>query len=251
MVKKKSKRVRSRPFNLDPATIAVAELFDNLEGVVFWIKDAEGSYRVVNRNFLLNFGFSSESDVLGKTDFDISPHYIATQFRMDDEKVLSGKAVRDRIELVGRFDHTAEWCVTNKVPLEVSHTIVGTAGMTKRLPNGLATAGIETNEALAKVVEYCRTHLERLPNNAEMAKLAGLSQRVLERQFRSAFQSSPQQYLRKLRVRLSCYALVNLRSSLAEIAATHGFCDQSHFGREFRKETGLSPYEYREQFRTG
>jgi len=188
MAEKKTKSKKSRQFNLDLATIAVAGLFDNIDDVVFWIKDFDGRYRVVNRNFLLNFGFNGESDVLGKTDFEISPNYIATQFRMDDEKVLSGQAVSDRIELVGRFDHTASWCVTNKVPLEVVGAIVGTAGMTKRLPFGLATTEIGTDKVLAKVVEYCRTHLDRLPNNAEMAKMAGLSQRVFERQFRSALQ---------------------------------------------------------------
>lgn len=238
-------------FKLAPSTLAVAGLFNDMENIIFWIKDREGRYRVVNRNFLVHHGFHEEADVIGKTDFDLSPYYIATQFRMDDEKVLGGQTVRDRIELVGRFDHTAEWCLTNKVSLEDSDVIIGTAGMTKRLADGLASVALDSNESLAIVVDYCRTHLDRSIPNAEMAKLAGLSQRVFERRFRSAFQSSPQKYMRKLRLRLSCHSLVYSQKTLAEIAGMHGFCDQSHYSREFRLETSTSPGEYRESFQSG
>jgi AraC-like DNA-binding protein len=77
-----------------------------------------------------------------------------------------------------------------------------------------------------------------------------VSLRVLERRFREAFYLSPQQYLRRLRVRMACHPLVYSEQSIAEIAAAHGFCDQSHFGREFRRETGMTPREYRSRFRT-
>ena len=78
---------------------------------------------------------------------------------------------------------------------------------------------------------------------------AGMRVRVLERRFRDAFQLAPQQYLRRLRVRLACHPLVYSERTLAEIAAVNGLCDQSHFGREFRRETGMTPREYRDRFR--
>jgi AraC-like DNA-binding protein len=49
---------------------------------------------------------------------------------------------------------------------------------------------------------------------------------------------------------MACHPLVYSEQSIAEIAAAHGFCDQSHFGREFRRETGMTPREYRSRFRT-
>ncbi len=39
---------------------------------------------------------------------------LANQYRIDDERVLRGERILSRIELVGRFDHTARWCVTSK-----------------------------------------------------------------------------------------------------------------------------------------
>lgn len=38
---------------------------------------------------------------------------------------------------------------------------------------------------------------------------------------------------------------------LAVIAAAHGFYDQSHFVREFRREIGLTPGDYRDRHGTG
>ena len=43
-------------------------------------------------------------------------------------------------------------------------------------------------------------------------------------------------------------SLENEQCSLG-IATAHGFCDQSHFSREFRRETGMTPRQYRGRFR--
>ncbi|WP_075088197.1 helix-turn-helix transcriptional regulator [Verrucomicrobium spinosum] len=80
--------------------------------------------------------------------------------------------------------------------------------------------------------------------------MAGLSVRAFERRFRQLFHVAPQQYVRRLRVRLACHALVFGHRTLAEVADDHGFCDQSHFTREFRKETGMTPREYQQRYAT-
>jgi len=96
----------------------VAELFDYLgEDVLLWMKDAAGHYQWVNVAFALNFGLRSRADVIGRTDFDLCSQALANQYRIDDERVLRGKRIVGRVERVGRFDHTARWCVTSKVPL--------------------------------------------------------------------------------------------------------------------------------------
>ena len=108
--------------------IEMTRLFDALEDVQFWVKDRAGRYCAMNRACLLNYGINSLSQVVGLTDFDLSPPHIATQFQIDDDWVLHGGTIVNRIELVGRFDHTAVWCVTNKIPLRDSRgRIVGTA----------------------------------------------------------------------------------------------------------------------------
>jgi transcriptional regulator GlxA family with amidase domain len=170
---------------------------------------------------------------------------------LDDARVLAGEGIENRLELVGRFDHTAAWCMTTKMPLRNARgRIVGSAGLARPLAAGEQISAQHTDAALARVIERFRQRIAEPMDNVALAKLAGLSVRAFERRFRDSFHVSPQQYLRRLRVRLACQPLVFSKRSLAEIASDHGFCDQSHFGREFRRETGMSPRAYRERFQT-
>lgn len=235
---------------LDSLARSIGGLFDFIEELQFWVKDCEGVYCAVNRGFLLNFAMTDADEIIGKTDFDVEPIHIALQFRADDEFVLSGKTIRNRIELVGRFDHTAVWCVTDKVPLfGPAGKIIGTTGITRPLPRTDQPVVSPIDPQMSSVVDYLRSHMHLPIDNPTLAGVAGLSVRAFERRFRSVFHLAPQRYLRRLRVRTACQALVYTDRTLADIAVAHGFCDQSHFGREFRRETSTSPRAYREQYR--
>ncbi|MEX0688607.1 MAG: helix-turn-helix domain-containing protein [Pirellulales bacterium] len=230
---------------LDPVAAGIAGLLDEIEGVQCWIKDREGRYRWVNRGFLLNYALERVEEVIGRTDHDLSPTHLADQYRVDDDRVLGGKPVDGRIELVGRFDRTAVWSLTKKKPLrDVRGRIVGTVGMTRVVDSAVVHAGGE-DAALGRVLVHMRKNFAEPLSNAMLARIAGRSVRAFERMFRRQMQSTPQRFLRRLRLRLACRELTESRRPLAAIATAHGFCDQSHFVREFRREFGLPPGEYR------
>ena len=230
---------------VDPVATGIAGLLDQIEGVQCWIKDREGRYTWVNRGFLLNYAVERVADVLGCTDHDLSPPHLADQYRADDDRVLNGQPVAGRIELVGRFDRTAVWSCTTKQPLcDARGTIIGTVGMTRVIDATAVHAGNE-DAAVGLVLVHMRKHFAEPLTNAELAQIAGRSVRAFERMFRRQMQATPQQFLRRLRLRLACRELTTTRRSLAAIAVSHGFCDQSHFVREFRREFGLPPGEYR------
>ena len=95
-----------------------------------------------NRAFLLNYslehpggdGLAGEEQVLGKTDYDLSPAFLADQFRLDDEQVLAGNRVVNRIERVGEDEGSADWNVTSKIPvLDSKGAIIGAAEITRAL----------------------------------------------------------------------------------------------------------------------
>jgi AraC-like DNA-binding protein len=229
------------------ATPEIIELFDFLEENPVWTKDVEGHYQWVNIAFLLNFGLQNRAEVIGRTDYDLCGEVLANQYRVDDEKVLRGERVLSRVELVGRFDHTARWCVTSKIPLRDSASkIIGTAGITRPLDQqGLAApAGALLSAAIRTISQRYHETI----TNADLAKVCGLSVRAFERQFRNTYGSSPHTYIRQLRVRMSCRPLVFSRASLAEVAGDCGFADQSHFTKEFRRIMGETPSAYRARF---
>jgi AraC-like DNA-binding protein len=239
---------------LDPL-LQLAALFDCVEDVQAWVKDCQGRYRWVNRAFLINYSIdhkvsedgSESADLLGKTDYDLSPAFLADQFRIDDEYVLTGKRIVNRIELVGQSDGSTHWSVTNKIPLVgADGTIIGTAGITRRL--GSPGKGTAHGTEFGPVLAYLRDHFHSPITNDQLARLAHMSVRAFERKFRSSFHLTPQKYLRKLRMRMASRALIYTSQSLAEVAVGCGFVDQSHFTREFRRHFGRTPRDYREHY---
>lgn len=82
---------------------------------------------------------------------------------------------------------------------------------------------------------------------ARLARSLGLSQDPLEKRFRRAIGASPKQLASIVRVR---HAITVGRRGAGWLRAAHeaGYCDQSHFIREFRAFTGEAPTRF---FRTG
>jgi AraC-like DNA-binding protein len=232
--------------------LQLAALFDCVKDALVWVKDRDGRYCWVNRAFLLNYAVdrpgretrAGSEGVFGKTDYDLSPTFLADQYRLDDEQVLTGKRIVNRIELVGQPEGLTVWNVTTKVPLtDPDGAIIGTAGITQRLdtPSREMVSATEFGPVLA----YLRDHYHEPITNHGLASLAHLSVRAFERRFRASFHVTPQQYLRKLRLHMASRALVYTNQPLAKVALNCGFVDQSHFSREFRRHFGRTPRDYR------
>jgi transcriptional regulator GlxA family with amidase domain len=163
---------------------------------------------------------------------------------MDDERVLAGERIISRVELVGRFDHTARWCVTSKIPVhDATGRVVGTAGVTR--PLNEQKPGTPADSPLSAAIRFVSQNFSESITNRDLAKTCGLSVRAFERQFRTTYRSSPHDYVRQIRVRMSCSALVFSKKSLAEVANEFGFADQSHFTKEFRRIMSETPRAYR------
>jgi len=196
---------------------ALRELLDLLTDVQAWIKDAKRRYLWVNRPFLLNYGLQDLSEVLGKTDDDLSPPHLAVQFRQGDEAVLAGQTVQGRLELIGRYDHTASWSFTTKRRvLDAKGRAIGTAGITRVLD---ATQIDQRGDIRLGVVIAMMTRcLGKTVTNAEMAQAAGMSPRAFERSFLREYSLPPQQYLKRLRIQTACRLLVDTRESISAIA---------------------------------
>jgi AraC-like DNA-binding protein len=243
----------------NPQWLQLAELFDCVEDVLVWVKDRDGRYCWVNRAFLLNYAADGRRpspmppdtrDIAGKTDYDLSPAFLADQYRLDDEHVLGGRRIVDRIEMVGQPDGLTVWNVTNKIPLvDDDGAVIGTAGITRRLDTTGPTAA--QGSEFGAVLSYMRDHYHTPITNRQLARLAHMSVRAFERKFRGSFHLTPQKYLRKLQMRMASRALVYTGQSLAEVALGCGFSDQSHFTREFRRNFGRTPREYREHYGRG
>jgi AraC family transcriptional regulator len=81
----------------------------------------------------------------------------------------------------------------------------------------------------------------------ELAIEAGVHPAHLARTFRQHYRCSPGEYLRHLRVEAARQLLETSADSVATIAASCGFSDQSHLTRLFSRHFGVTPSAYRRQ----
>jgi transcriptional regulator GlxA family with amidase domain len=105
--------------------------------------------------------------------------------------------------------------------------------------------GVAFDAVFGSVLEHMRDHFAAPLTNRRLAGIAHMSLRSFERKFRASFHLTPQHYLKRLRLQMASRALVFTGQSLVEVAQGCGFCDQSHFTREFGKHFGRTPREFR------
>ena len=80
---------------------------------------------------------------------------------------------------------------------------------------------------------------------ADLARIAHLSERQLNRRFQDTFRMSAQEFIVRTRIQAASDALLETDRPVAEIAQQHGFYDQSAFTRQFRQHIGETPLVFR------
>ena len=84
---------------------------------------------------------------------------------------------------------------------------------------------------------------------ADLARAADMSERSLSRNFHAAVGQSPIEYLVNMRLQRAETLLLASPAPIAQIAFEVGFGDANYFTRQFRRQRGLSPREFRKQNR--
>lgn len=98
---------------------------------------------------------------------------------------------------------------------------------------------------LARIDGFIKQHLDQSIRTSELASLLELSVSHFSHAFKQSTGMTPLTYVAARRVEAARQYMLCSAHSLSDIALVHGFCDQSHFCRVFRRETGLSPQAWR------
>jgi AraC-like DNA-binding protein len=85
---------------------------------------------------------------------------------------------------------------------------------------------------------------------SDLAGQAGLSVFHFSRAFKEEFGVTPYQFVLKLRIERAKHLLGHSSCDIAELSRRLGFSSASHFGRIFRRSTGLTPASFRSQHRS-
>jgi AraC family transcriptional regulator len=96
-----------------------------------------------------------------------------------------------------------------------------------------------------RLVEHMEAHLDEDVPLSGLATLVGLSPFHLCRTFKASLGLPPHRWLQARRVERAKALLSDSTLTIIDIAAAVGYENPGHFAKVFRRETGVTPREFR------
>lgn len=100
-----------------------------------------------------------------------------------------------------------------------------------------------------RAVELIHEHYAEPLQLSDLERAAAMGRTKLSQTFRLRYGISPMGYLRQVRLEHACLLLADADISIEHVAQAVGYHDPDAFSSRFKKDTGLSPTEYRQTLR--
>ena len=98
------------------------------------------------------------------------------------------------------------------------------------------------------IKHYLETYYHESIQLEDLASMTHLSRFYISHSFKKEIGMSPMEYLIAIRIKESKILLRTTNYSISQVADIVGFTTPTYFSKQFRKSTGISPTDYREQF---
>ena len=106
-----------------------------------------------------------------------------------------------------------------------------------------------SDTAIVAATAFIRAHLGDLIAVDDVARHTGISRRSLEKKFRAELQRTPSAEIRRLRLNRARDMLTFSDDAVKQIAGECGFHHLESFHRAFKERFGLTPGQYRREYR--
>ncbi len=103
----------------------------------------------------------------------------------------------------------------------------------------------KTDKRISGAEEYILMHFKETDCLERAAALTGLSRRRFNELFKKHYNASPAAYVTYLKIKSAKELLRYEKASVSRAAELSGFSDMYYFSKVFKKETGLTPTEYK------
>jgi len=119
-----------------------------------------------------------------------------------------------------------------------------------RLPAVPATSPTSLSPRIARQLgDHIESALDQRIALSDLATLACMSVHQLLIAFRRTFGTTPAQYILAQRLRRARWHLLNRNDDITVIALACGFASHSHLSAAFKRDTGITPRQFREGLR--
>ena len=110
---------------------------------------------------------------------------------------------------------------------------------------GPANAGQIAFQELKPALEHRIAEGRREPSIGELSRLCGMSENTFRRRMQACFGLSPTQFLMRRRMERAKQLLLETSHTVEAVSAELGYGETSHFSRQFKAYTSLSPSVFR------
>lgn len=101
---------------------------------------------------------------------------------------------------------------------------------------------------IASALSYLEKHPEKATPIPELAKMCSVSEVYFRKKFKESLRMSPVEYRNKLRLERAKQYLEREDKTIGEISEELGYSTVSHFCQQFKKQYGISPLSYRNEY---
>lgn len=117
----------------------------------------------------------------------------------------------------------------------------------------LRTRETKTNlgRLVGETIRWIEQNFQQVLDQKEIAAHLGVTPEYLSTQFAKETGVSFSAYIRQYRIRQAKYYLVNTDMKIQDIGVAVGYGEPAYFNRTFRAECGMTPTEYRKNFKAG
>ncbi len=121
---------------------------------------------------------------------------------------------------------------------------------TTRINSFEPIAGTLPQYKLQQTIDYIHDYLDSDLSLNKIAASVQISPHYFSRLFKETTGFTPHQYVIRCRIERAKDLLKQGKLSIAEVATKVGFVDQSHLNRYFKRQLGITPRSFLQQYRT-
>jgi AraC-like DNA-binding protein len=156
-----------------------------------------------------------------------------------DFRELLAKLSNDTVSQAEKFDLAA---------LDFLKIIIKLSNLDK-LQGDLSGELLSVEDEMNRLVEYIAMNPKRIVGNQELADVIFRSKDFVIKRFHTNFGVTPYEYQIQQKIFSASNMLKNTKMSVQEIASSLGYDDQHYFSYMFKKRCGMSPTQYRKQYK--
>lgn len=231
------------------------------------LKESEGIFinsNVMHQTVVLDEGkceylvFMFRSNFLAEKDSLLEKKYVLPVLRKNGLQAVAlknesslQKKILQKLRNIHKTEEESEYGYEMILRNLCADMWISFVNMLDAEPESVKQTSPEKEERLKKMLTYIHQEYKNELSLEDIACSSGVSKRECLRCFKETINITPFNYLKKYRLEMAYILLKNTEDTVITIAESCGFHSASYFGKVFRKNTGMTPYEFRKNYRKG